>query len=241
MTARFFFFFFFFFEPFFSPTLLPAPCLEPPLPEDLVVCLGAEPTNLYLSSDDSIAATAIRRALRGRQLPRSAPTIRRWRWASCPAWPTATRRCRRSRRMKGIWSSPPPANWLRWGKAQRSSMPPVRPSPMTAGKSPCRNWLSILALCQSHGLVRSRTGDGRRLRLQLRGRPRPVDATPRRRDAHYCRHGASGERCLRWTGLPGYLDPASVTLVASCPCRSTSWATSPRPGCRHWTKPPAPR
>ena len=50
-----------------APTGTPAPTLPPTAtprpPKDLVVCVGAEPADLYLYGDDSIAATAVRHAL----------------------------------------------------------------------------------------------------------------------------------------------------------------------------------
>ena len=46
-----------------TPAPTPLPSATPRPPKDLVVCLGAEPADLYLYGDDSIAATAIRHAL----------------------------------------------------------------------------------------------------------------------------------------------------------------------------------
>ena len=51
-------------EPTAGPTNTPAPPTATPLPpKPLTVCLGAEPSSLFLYGDDSLAATAVRHAL----------------------------------------------------------------------------------------------------------------------------------------------------------------------------------
>ena len=195
-----------------SPTPLPTATLRPP--KDLVVCLGAEPTDLYLYGDDSIAATAIRHALYESPVTSLGYDYQALALEKLPNLADGDAQVQTIEANEGDMVVTAAGELAPLGQGttvvdaagqrvtfdgQPITMPQLvvdytfRPlvwsdgTPVTAADS-----------VYSFEVARDRTT------------PRPD--TQARYTAAY---EATGERSVRWTGLPGYLDPAFMTHVWS--------------------------
>ena len=199
-----------------APTGTPAPTLPPTAtprpPKDLVVCVGAEPADLYLYGDDSIAATAVRHALYESPVTSLGYEYQALALEKLPSLADGDALVQTVEVTEGDLVITAAGELAPLG--QGTTVVDAAGQTVIYDGQPIA--MSQLVVDYTfHPLVWSDgtpvTADDSVFSFEVaRDRTTPRHDTQARYTAAY---EATGERSVRWTGLPGYLDPAFMTHV----------------------------
>ena len=195
-----------------TPAPTPLPSATPRPPKDLVVCLGAEPADLYLYGDDSIAATAIRHALYESPVTSLGYDYQALALEKLPSLADGDAQVQTIEANEGDMVVTAAGELAPLG--QGTTVVDAAGQTVTYDGQPITmpqlvvNY-SFRPLVWSDGTPVTAADSVYSFEVARdRLTPRP-DAQAR----YTAAYEATGERSLRWTGLPGYLDPAFMTHV----------------------------
>ena len=199
-----------------APTDTPAPTLTPTAtprpPKDLVVCVGAEPADLYLYGDDSIAATAVRHALYESPVTSLGYEYQALALEKLPSLADGDAQVQTVEVTEGDPVITAAGELAPLG--QGTSVIDATGQPVIYDGQP----IAMSQLIVDYTFRPLVWSDGTPVTAEdsvfsfevARDRTTPRHDTQARYTAAY---EATGERSVRWTGLPGYLDPAFMTHV----------------------------
>ena len=199
-----------------APTGTPAPTTPPTAtprpPKDLVVCLGAEPADLYLYGDDSIAATAVRHALYESPVTSLGYDYQALALEKLPTLADGDAQVRTVEVTEGDMVITAAGELAPLG--QGTAVIDAAGQPVVYDGQP----IAMPQLVVDYTFRPLVWSDGTPVTAAdsvysyevARDRATPRPDTQARYTAAY---EATGERGVRWTGLPGYLDPAFMTHV----------------------------
>ena len=193
-----------------APTLPPTATPRPP--KDLVVCVGAEPTDLYLYGDDSIAATAIRHALYESPVTSLGYTYQALALEKLPSLADGDAQVQTVEVGEGDLVITAIGELAPLG--QGTTVLNADGQPVTYDGQP----ITMTQLVVDYTFRPLVWSDGTPVTAEdsvfsfeiARDRATPRLNVETRYTAAY---EATGERSVRWTGLPGYRDPAFMTHV----------------------------
>lgn len=195
-----------------TPALPPTPTATPLPPKDLVVCVGAEPADLYLYGDDSIAATAIRHALYESPVTSLGYDYQALALEKLPSLADGDALVQTVEVTEGNLVITAAGELAPLG--QGTTVLNADGQPETYNGQP----ITMAQLVVDYTFRPLVWADGTPVTADdsvfsfevARDRTTPRHDTQARYTAAY---EATGERSVRWTGLPGYLDPAFMTHV----------------------------
>jgi peptide/nickel transport system substrate-binding protein len=195
-----------------TPSPTPLPTATPRPPKDLVVCVGAEPADLYLYGDDSIAATAIRHALYESPVTSLGYDYQALALEKLPSLADGDAQVQTVEVAEGDLVITAAGELAPLG--QGTTVLNADGQPVTYDGQP----ITMAQLVVDYTFRPLVWSDGTPVTAEdsvfsfevARDRTTPRPNTQARYTASY---EATGERSVRWTGLPGYHDPAFMTHV----------------------------
>ena len=195
-----------------TPAPTPTATATPRPPKDLVVCLGAEPTDLYLYGDDSIAATAIRHALYESPVTSLGYDYQPLALEKLPSLTDGDAQVQTIEAAEGDMVVTAAGELAPLG--QGTTVVDAAGQRVTYDGQPIAMAQLVVdftfrPLVWSDGTPVTAADSVYSFEV-ARDRTTPRHDAQARYTATY---EATGERSVRWTGLPGYLDPAFMTHV----------------------------